>query len=276
MDYRGHYDNLINRAKNRTLAGYYEKHHIIPKCVGGQDDSDNIIALTAREHFIAHQLLIKIYNNNLSLVKAANFMCSFSDEHGENRSKNRLYGWLREKLSVALSESQTGVGNSQYGSMWISNPDTNESIKIKTNEVIPTGFYKGRNIKWNECGICGTKHLLLNRRTCSEECMKESFTINGRRVGKMKIGRKKKHKLVCVVCDKEFEHTNKSKKCCSTECYDKSKILSSIKGTDKIKRKVIDDTGKIFNTLTEASRFYNITVEAIRYRIKTGKYQYMN
>lgn len=40
--------------------GYYEKHHIIPRSLGGSDSLENIVALTAREHFIYHKLLTKM------------------------------------------------------------------------------------------------------------------------------------------------------------------------------------------------------------------------
>lgn len=44
------------------IEGYTENHHIIPKCMGGTDDPDNIIKLTARQHFIAHWMLWKAFN----------------------------------------------------------------------------------------------------------------------------------------------------------------------------------------------------------------------
>ena len=63
------YDQLIQKAKLRgldksKLEGYYEKHHIIPKSLGGQNKKDNLVLLTYREHIIAHKLLIRIYNGN--------------------------------------------------------------------------------------------------------------------------------------------------------------------------------------------------------------------
>lgn len=60
------YKHLIFIAKNRTLSNkeYTEKHHIIPKCVGGTDHSENLIILTFREHFIAHWLLSEISNDS--------------------------------------------------------------------------------------------------------------------------------------------------------------------------------------------------------------------
>ena len=46
MNYHNHYYTLIERAKSRILEGYVEKHHIIPKCMGGLDELSNLVALT--------------------------------------------------------------------------------------------------------------------------------------------------------------------------------------------------------------------------------------
>jgi hypothetical protein len=76
MNYQRIHDAIINRARNRTLQGYYEKHHVIPRCLGGTDDLDNLVELTAREHFIVHKLLCKIYPNEHKLVYAYWMMCN--------------------------------------------------------------------------------------------------------------------------------------------------------------------------------------------------------
>lgn len=124
MDYQKHYNLLINRAKNRLLEGYVEKHHIIPKCMNGTNALDNLIALTPEEHYVAHQLLVKIYPDESKLVYAAKMMTvgSFSN----NRS-NKLYGWLRRKNSENLKghwigdknpnnwNDRSGKNNGMYG-----------------------------------------------------------------------------------------------------------------------------------------------------------------
>jgi hypothetical protein len=65
MNYKKHYDLLINSRKDRLLEKnmYYEKHHIVPKSMGGTNKKENTFFLTAKEHFIAHLLLWKIHNN---------------------------------------------------------------------------------------------------------------------------------------------------------------------------------------------------------------------
>ena len=67
MNYQSIYNQIIERAKNRKLEDYKEKHHIIPKCLGGSNNKENLVDLTAREHFLCHRLLCEIYPNNNKL-----------------------------------------------------------------------------------------------------------------------------------------------------------------------------------------------------------------
>jgi hypothetical protein len=56
-----HYTTLCKKARDRSvLEGYQEKHHVIPKSLGGSDDATNLVAFTAREHYISHLLLVRI------------------------------------------------------------------------------------------------------------------------------------------------------------------------------------------------------------------------
>lgn len=104
MNYKRIYDNLIERAKTRTIDGYTEKHHIIPRCMNGSDDDSNLVRLTPEEHYIAHLLLVKIYPDNSKLVYAANMMCVSSDSHNGERQSNKRHGWLRRKMAEAHSK----------------------------------------------------------------------------------------------------------------------------------------------------------------------------
>jgi hypothetical protein len=62
MNYFLAYQLLIAKAKARVCPeGYVERHHILPRALGGSDDSSNLVALTAKEHFVAHVLLAKIH-----------------------------------------------------------------------------------------------------------------------------------------------------------------------------------------------------------------------
>jgi len=67
MNYQRIYNQIIERAKTRQLEGYKEIHHIVPRCMGGLDIEENLVDLTAREHFICHRLLCEIYSENEKL-----------------------------------------------------------------------------------------------------------------------------------------------------------------------------------------------------------------
>ena len=98
MDYQKHYDTLIQRARARRIIGLTESHHVRPRCMGGSNIAENIVELTPEEHFVAHQLLVKIYPKHKGLIKAAAMMSA-------TRRSSRYYGWLRRKYS----ESLTGI-----------------------------------------------------------------------------------------------------------------------------------------------------------------------
>lgn len=55
------YFSIMAKAKIRDISGYtyLEKHHIKPKSIGGNNTKDNLVLLTAKEHFVAHRLLVK-------------------------------------------------------------------------------------------------------------------------------------------------------------------------------------------------------------------------
>lgn len=101
MNYQKHYTALIERARIRNIAGYTENHHVIPKCLGGNDCESNFALLTAEEHYTAHLLLVKIYPHEPKLIFAALMMTVSNGIHG--RSKNKAYGWVRRASAKASS-----------------------------------------------------------------------------------------------------------------------------------------------------------------------------
>lgn len=102
MNYQTIYDRLIDRARVRVLDGYCERHHVLPRCMGGEDNPANLVSLTAEEHYLAHQLLVKLHPDHLGILSAAHVMTTTRLQG--RIATNKLYGWLRRRMSVA----QTG------------------------------------------------------------------------------------------------------------------------------------------------------------------------
>ena len=122
MDYTKIYNDLIFSRKllNRRKKDdkYYENHHIIPKCVGGDDCKYNMVLLTAREHYFAHYLLTKIYNDN-SLIFAFNMMNVSSPSQERKYLNSRFYNSNKIKLSKIVSDRNSllysGERNPMFG-----------------------------------------------------------------------------------------------------------------------------------------------------------------
>lgn len=107
MDYQKIYNQIIEKAKNRELEGYFEKHHIIPKCMGGSDEDGNLVKLTAREHFLCHILLCEIYSNDIRLLHAAFMMSNIKKRKKFQNStfiSSRLYEDIKIKRSKLLKQ----------------------------------------------------------------------------------------------------------------------------------------------------------------------------
>jgi hypothetical protein len=98
MNYLKIYENICSSP---DTEGYTEKHHIIPKCIGGGDEPENIVKLSARKHFIAHALLAKIYKTS-GLIHAAHMMSNM----GLYNSKK--YEWLRKAHAKRISSLLKG------------------------------------------------------------------------------------------------------------------------------------------------------------------------
>lgn len=110
MNYLNQYNNLIASRKillrKKGIGIYYEKHHIIPKWLVGTDTKDNLILLTAKEHFIAHLLLWKHYRDRSSAL-AFHKMTKSNNAKQQRKFTAKQF----EKARIAFIETQTGDKN---------------------------------------------------------------------------------------------------------------------------------------------------------------------
>jgi len=101
MNYILHYNKLVEKAKNRILPKeiYTEKHHIIPKCLGGNNSKDNIVKLLPKEHYIAHLLLFNEYPTNQKLAYAFWMMCNGNKP---DKRTYRISGKIYEEIKISF------------------------------------------------------------------------------------------------------------------------------------------------------------------------------
>jgi len=206
MNYTKHYDRLIDRARCRQVEGYTELHHVLPKCMGGDNLEYNLVKLYPEEHYVAHQLLVKMYPNVVGLIWAAVNMSNQT-----TRRSNKLYGWLRRKLSESAKQ-RTGERNGSFGTRWIRHDETGDSIKVDKNDSIPDGWSIGRVVNKNnlskklgrnKCIVCGadaqhrtycTAHAHIARQ---EACKRNAANGDIHKRGKIYINDGIRQKRIC-------------------------------------------------------------------------------
>jgi hypothetical protein len=169
MEYTRIYNQLIERAQSRTLEGYTEKHHIIPKCLGGSNDKENLVELTAREHFLCHMLLCEIHPKENKLKHALFLMSIGKQRIKENHYVigSRVYERLKteysqflagkkhsietclkkSKVMLGIWEDKTQEEKSKIGQKIWDTRIKNGTTKVKS--INRSKALKGREITWD-------------------------------------------------------------------------------------------------------------------------------
>lgn len=163
MNYRKIYDDFIKSRINvvELESEHYEKHHIIPKCDGGGDNCDNIVRLTPAEHYFAHKLLVKVYQQTSKfdiyqkMIYAANMMSNASP-NGIFRTNHRYVGWVR--------------------TLFIKNhPNKNQQVRDKLS----------KSLKLYNIGLYDSKLEILNSKGVFPYCkLKDEFSDGTWKLGK--------------------------------------------------------------------------------------------
>ena len=107
------YYNIISNAKTRHLSGYKERHHIIPKSLGGTNYKSNIVKLTAKEHFVCHHLLVKMVTGDAKkkMSYAVWLLCNLKNPSQTDRyvPNSRVYETIRKLHANTVSAKFKGV-----------------------------------------------------------------------------------------------------------------------------------------------------------------------
>lgn len=105
MTYHDFIENILSiRGRNGCGDEYHEEHHIVPKCMGGSNDKDNLIDLFADEHFIAHKLLAFENQDNDSLQRAFSTMAHVRRDGRKYSVSEEDYAYIRLQNSQRLKQ----------------------------------------------------------------------------------------------------------------------------------------------------------------------------
>ena len=142
MNYKKLYDSIVSKAKTRPIPEVKEIHHIVPRACGGLNNKENLVALTPKEHFVCHLLLVKIYINtsySAKMQRAAFMMV----RHGSKNS--RVYQAIKE-AHVANLRAQT-ISENQKQAISRSNRGNKARLGMKNSEEHKQKISAGR-VSW--------------------------------------------------------------------------------------------------------------------------------
>jgi len=239
-------DKKLLRIKEKKSGTYFEGHHIIPKCKGGTGSSNrpknnpNIVLLTAREHFLAHWLLWRMYRDRQMALAFHKMMSINNNTHRITNS--RAYSEAREAFSITNKGNTYGVGVSKTLS---------DSHKKKISEFM-TGRFVG--------------DLNPSKRPEVREKISKANTGKVRSestIEKMRIVSKNISKIQCIHCNKEIDVRNAKKwhfENCLKNPNGHNRITANFKpgNTYGCKSVMEVSSGLKFESIQHASEYYNV------------------
>lgn len=249
--YNQYIDDILYTRGRFNVDGYKERHHIVPKCMGGTDDEQNLIDLTAREHFIAHKLLCEDNPSHRGLAKAWFMMCTMQSDNQERINITaEEYADIKEHLSKT---KVTDITKKKISDANKGKPAWNKGLTKETDDrilkyscnlstsLVDNGTRRGKNnSQYGNIGrITGNKNPM-----CKQEA-RDKISLNMKNNNPMK--------------DPEVA----------------KKAHSKLKGrsTYNSKKVLCVETGVIYDSISKAMIAMNVGT-ALYKAVKTGKQAY--
>jgi len=202
------YNNIVQRAKTRSLTEYKERHHIIPRSLGGSDLQSNLVDLTAKEHFICHLLLPKMTYGKTKekMVYAAwNMANQENSQQTRHKVRSRTYQYLRQQFSKNHATRMT-----------INNPMNNPEIRKKHQEAINKRGKTLGNTGHKRGPMSSELKEILRQKTIDQMTPERREIIRQQQLNRTPEQKEKyafahSERISCVYCQKTFAPGNFSR-----------------------------------------------------------------
>ena len=221
--YRNIYIRLIIRCQNMTqeeLSGYNERHHILPKCMGGSNKKSNIVLMPVRYHVIAHMVLSKAYPDNQNLKIAV--FCMFSVGHEKRFSElNKMFSSREIKeIRQKIAKETSGENSPNYGLV------RSEEFKEKVRQANIGKKASEETKKKMSDARSGDRNPFFGKHLTEEK--------------KRKMSETKKRKFA--------------------EAKARGEVYGRHNRSERVKRKIVGPDGTIYNSFREAAEDKNVIV----------------
>jgi hypothetical protein len=191
--YTNWYYKIVSNAKTRNDGD--ECHHIIPRCLGGTDEPDNLVFVTYREHFILHLLLTKMHDS----VKLKNSLWQMSFKNKNKYFNSNLY-------QISRNEYVNRISGEKH---WSKSPEFRKKVSDSWTEDRKENFKSkvSGNNHWTTKTDMNTHSELMRQkidRVALSERSKKFFTENNpmKRIEISSKFKKPKEIVTCPHCKK--------------------------------------------------------------------------
>ena len=183
-EYERTYGSLMARAAGREyIKGFHERHHIIPRSMGGSNSKSNLVCLTYREHFLAHWLLIK-FTNGKDHIKMLHALVRMTGKN-KNNFNRRISSWqfsIAKKKNIEALQGNNYCKGKLVGDNNPSRKMSKEKLKQRaekariTRQISRKGFGDNHPFKKPEVVALISGENYYNARSCINLTTTEIFT----------------------------------------------------------------------------------------------------
>jgi len=152
------YDNeesMNNKEKELVTEAFCERDDVYNICPGGKGGfgyvNSNNLNNYNKDWSSIREKMSKLYKGKKRPYSSEVFKRLHAEgkiPYGLSFKGKKHTEETKAKIGKTISIKQSGKGNSQYGKMWIHNPELKESKRILKDDPIPEGWLKGRKIKF--------------------------------------------------------------------------------------------------------------------------------
>lgn len=164
MNYSVIYDKFIISRRDEEVKllnskEYKERHHILPTSLGGGNNIENLIYLTARDHYFAHCCLAKIYSGKMwsALFAIANM----------SKVDGSAAYFLRGRMVAVAKTKAAEVRSRNMQQLWQSGEFKRNRIYSPLSEVTKNKISVGN--KGKKCSEESIKKSCYARRKTAKE-----------------------------------------------------------------------------------------------------------
>lgn len=260
---------FLNECLKKDYSGQkINKHHILPRFMGGDNSIENLIKLSREDHYIAHILLAHCFD------KATH------EYTGNILGAHKILSYLNDDLDIMRMHPS------------IKDAMSKETVRRMIAAKLETGSIIFKDGKYTFSDEVRKKMSDVNKKALEEGRSVSIFqTRPDYFIKRLKETRRKVG---------EFKHAEESKKKTSMSCKGKNsgdkngmfgkklteeqkiQISKKLKGkyiggkNNQAKKTKCNTTGMIFDCAKDAAKYFNLTYDVLLYRLKVkGLFEYI-